>query len=85
MRVKRKLYQTLNYYCVCINTWKGCQVQWAKLQCEKAFVSTMESVWRQNKEYVGGATCWSSDDSLDKIVNPKDLNQFLTLSKIIKG
>ena len=24
---------------------------------EKAFVETKEYVWRQNKDYVGGATC----------------------------
>ena len=29
-----------------------------KLLCEKAFVRTKESVWHQNEDYVGGATCW---------------------------
>ena len=26
-------------------------------ESEKAFVKTKEYVWRQNKDYVGGATC----------------------------
>ena len=33
------------------------QEKGAKEQCEKVFVETKESVWRQNKGYVGGADC----------------------------
>ena len=28
-------------------------------ESEKAFVKTMEYFWLQNKDFVGGATCWS--------------------------
>ena len=34
----------------------GAKEQWGKLQCEKAFARTKESVWHHNKDYVGGAT-----------------------------
>ena len=28
-------------------------------ESEKAFAITTEYVWTQNKDYLGGATCWS--------------------------
>ena len=48
-----------NTYCVSVNATKGRQRTMRKLWCEKAFVKTNESIWRQNKDYAGGATCWS--------------------------
>ena len=39
---------------------KGTKEQQDNLQSEKAFVRTEESVWSKNKDYMGGATCWSS-------------------------
>ena len=40
---------------------KGAKEQPDKFQCKNAFVQTKERVWCQNKDYVGGATCWSSN------------------------
>ena len=36
-------------------------------ESEKAFVKTKEYVWSKNKDYVGGATCWSSIDFLTSV------------------
>ena len=41
-------------YCVCLVTIKRVPIEHSS---EKAFVKTKEYVWRQNKDYVGGATC----------------------------
>ena len=30
-------------------------------ESEEAFCETKEYLWRENKDYVGGATCWSSN------------------------
>ena len=51
------------------STQEGAKEQWDKLKCAKAFVRTKESVWCQNKDYVGGATCWSSNSVFDLNTN----------------
>ena len=65
---------------------KCAKEQWDKLLVEKAFVRTKESVLRQNKDYVGGATCWSSSSViapwslvLNKPARPEAFYQFITL------
>ena len=42
-----KFFNNFQYYCVCLITKKGANVN----------NRTMEYGWRQNEGYVGGATC----------------------------
>ena len=47
-------------YCVCIDTKKGRQRTIRQTTKLNGFVRTKEYVLRQKKDYVGGATFWSS-------------------------
>ena len=49
-----------NFFCVCLNTIKGRQKNNESEKDQKVFIRTKKCVWRKNKDYMGGATCWSS-------------------------